>query len=67
MLCWPRQKKQEKQQPLLFTNPIFIIMKTKECPKADRKQWVVALMKLVEFIVSLVKKSKKSKKQTSKN
>lgn len=42
-------------------------MKTKECPKTDRKQWVVALMKLVEFIVSLVKKSKKSKKQTSKN
>lgn len=37
-------------------------MKNNVSRKADRKQWVAALMKLIEFIVTLVKNSKKSKK-----
>lgn len=37
-------------------------MKTNVSCKADRKQWVAALVKLIKFIVALVKNSKKSKK-----
>lgn len=37
-------------------------MKTNVSCKTGRKQWVAALMKLIKFIVALVKNSKKSKK-----